>query len=113
MFDHFPILETERLSLIEIVQEHKGDIFELFSDDKVTEFYNVTTLTSEDQAQQFIDWFRSRFYNNAGIRWGIAIKGSANIIGTVGFNNFTKEHRANIVTIYNHNIGIKVIPLRR
>jgi ribosomal-protein-alanine N-acetyltransferase len=31
-----------------------------------------------------------------GIRWGISLKGKDSIIGTVGFNNFAKRHRANI-----------------
>jgi len=31
-----------------------------------------------------------------GIRWGIALKGKTEIIGTIGFNNYTKQHRANI-----------------
>jgi len=35
-------------------------------------------------------------YQQVGIRWGIALKGHRNIIGTIGFNNFTKQHRANI-----------------
>jgi ribosomal-protein-alanine N-acetyltransferase len=62
----------------------------------VTEFYNVVTLTKEGEAQKFIDWFKNRFKENAGIRWGISLKGQDNIIGTIGFNNFNKRHRANI-----------------
>ena len=31
-----------------------------------------------------------------GIRWGICLEGSDRLIGTIGFNNFTKNHRANI-----------------
>jgi ribosomal-protein-alanine N-acetyltransferase len=68
MFDTFPTLHTDRLDLVEIKQEHLNDIFKLFSDSRVTQFYNIVTLT----------------------------KGHSNIIGTIGFNNFTKRHRANI-----------------
>jgi len=96
MFETFPSLQTNRLDLIEIKQEHLGNIFKLFSDDKVTEFYNVVTLTNEGEAQKFIDWFQNRYAEKVGIRWGISLKGYDNIIGTIGFNNFTKQHRANI-----------------
>lgn len=96
MFDTFPNLHTDRLELVEIGQAHLGDIFKLFSDNKVTQFYNVTTLTNEIEAKKFIDWFHSRFKDKAGIRWGISLKGHKNIIGTIGFNNFSKQHRANI-----------------
>ena len=96
MFDTFPSLQTNRLDLIEIKQEHLSNIFKLFSDKKVTQFYNVVTLTNEEEAQKFIDWFQTRFVEKVGIRWGISLKGHDNIIGTIGFNNFTKQHRANI-----------------
>ena len=92
----FPTLYTERLALVEIKQEHVDDMFKLFSDKKVTEFYNVITLTKKEEAQKYIDWFRSRFAEKEGIRWGISLEGTKNIIGTAGFNNFTKHHRANL-----------------
>ena len=96
MFETFPSLHTKRLDLIEIKQEHLGDIFKLFGDRKVTRFYNIVTLVEEKEAQKLIDWFQHRFTEKSGIRWGIALKGERNIIGTIGFNNFTPHHRANI-----------------
>ncbi len=92
----FPILRTERLDLIEINQNHLTDLFNLFSDEDVTEFYNIKTLNEETDAQKYLDWFQSRFYDKLGIRWGIALEGRTEIIGTIGFNNYTKDHRANI-----------------
>lgn len=96
MFEIFPTLHTKRLDLVEIKAEHSGDIFKLFGDERVTQFYNAVTLTNQSEAQTFVDWFHSRFINKEGIRWGISMKGHSNIIGTIGFNNFTKRHRANI-----------------
>ena len=80
--DTFPILNTERLELIEIKQSHLGDIYKLFSNEKVTEFYNLLPLKNEQEAQKSIDWFKNRFKDKLGIRWGIAIKGQQKIIGT-------------------------------
>ena len=94
--DAFPILHTDRLDLVEIKQSHLADIYKLFSDENVTRFYNLLPLTNEKEAQKSIDWFQSRFKDKLGIRWGIAVKGQYNIIGTLGFNNFTKKHRAKI-----------------
>ncbi|MEO6818782.1 MAG: GNAT family N-acetyltransferase [Ginsengibacter sp.] len=96
MADKFPILHTARLDLVEIRQEHLNDIYNLFNDSSVTQYYNVTTLNNEEEAQKYLDWFSSRFAEQAGIRWGISLKGKKNIIGTAGFNNFTKQHRANL-----------------
>jgi ribosomal-protein-alanine N-acetyltransferase len=96
MLDTFPTLHTNRLDLIEIKQEHLRDLLKLFGDNRVTQYYNLVTFTKERDAQMIIDWFNMRFAEKAGIRWGIALKGRSNIIGTLGFNNFTKNHRANI-----------------
>jgi len=96
MLDSFPKLHTDQLDLIQISQEHLGDIFKLFSDRRVTQFYNITALTEELEAQKYLDWFSSRFADKTGIRWGISLKGHSNIIGTLGFNNFIKRHRANL-----------------
>ena len=96
MFETFPILHTNGLDLVEIKQGHLGDIFKLFGDKKVTRFYNIVALEYENEGQKLIAWFQDRYTEKAGIRWGIALKGKGNIIGTVGFNNLTKNHRANI-----------------
>jgi [ribosomal protein S5]-alanine N-acetyltransferase len=92
----FPLLNTRRLDLIEIKQSHLGDLYKLFSDENVTKFYNLLPLKNQQEAQKSIEWFQNRFREKSGIRWGIALKGQQNIIGTLGFNNFIKLHRANI-----------------
>lgn len=92
----FPVLESERLKLVEIQQEHLVDIFKLFGDGRVTEFYNVKTFGRVEDGQVYLDWFRNRFKDKQGIRWGIQLKGKTGIIGTIGFNNFIYNHRANI-----------------
>lgn len=92
----FPVLHTDRLDLVEIKQKHLKDLFTLFGDENVTRFYNLLILTNELEAQKTIDHFQDRFKNKLGIRWGIALKDQENIIGTIGFNNFSKNHKANI-----------------
>lgn len=96
LFAVFPVLESERLVLVEIQQEHLNDIFKLFGDPRVTEFYNIKTFRAPEDGQVYLDWFRNRFKDRLGIRWGIQIKGTSGIAGTIGFNNFTIRHRANI-----------------
>jgi ribosomal-protein-alanine N-acetyltransferase len=66
----------------------------LFSDENVTKFNDLAPLKSEQEAQGFIDRFQTRFKNKMGVRWGISIKGQEKIIGTIGFKNLSKKHRA-------------------
>ncbi len=83
----FPILETNRLMLIEIEDKHLDEIFQIFSNEDVTKYYGMSPFTNESQAKVMIESFRTRFENKLGIRWGIVEKGSNRMIGTIGLNN--------------------------
>ncbi len=96
MLEPFPILNTRRLTLVPIGQQHLYDIFKLFGNNEVTRYYNLITLTRIDEAQKIVDYFQNRMLDGLGVRWGICMYGNEQIIGTIGFNNFTKNHRANI-----------------
>jgi Acetyltransferases, including N-acetylases of ribosomal proteins len=71
-------------------------LFVLYSDPEVVRFYNLLPYTDINDGNKYIEWYQERFTNGLAIRWGIALKGASGIIGTVGFNNYTKLHRANI-----------------
>ena len=92
----FPVLETERLELIEINKNHLDDIYNIFNDDRVTKFYNIKTFTKVEDAQIYLDWFINRFKDGLGVRWGIQRRGETKLIGTIGFNNYINNHRSNI-----------------
>lgn len=89
----FPELETERLLLKEIVNEDARGIFNCFSNDEVTRYYGQDTLTSLEEAKEFVDYFARSYKEKRGIRWGIQIKGQDDIIGTIGFNAWSRKHK--------------------
>lgn len=84
-FAAFPEIETERLLLREILPEDAEAIYRIFSDDKVTEFYDLVTYTSIDQARELIDFFDESFELERAIRWGITLKPDDTVIGTCGY----------------------------
>jgi RimJ/RimL family protein N-acetyltransferase len=53
-------------------------------------------LVISEEAQKFVDHLINQFSENATIWYGIALKGSDAIIGTLGYNNFIKQYRSNI-----------------
>ena len=89
----FPILETERLLLREIIKEDAQSIYNCFSNNDVTRYYGLDTLTSFEQAEQFVDLFSKNYIEKRGIRWGIEIKDKEGIIGTIGFNAWSPKHK--------------------
>lgn len=96
IFETFPILLTERFRLIEINKSHLEDIYALYSDEQVLKYFDISPLNNLDDAQKEIDFYRNRFINKEGIRWGITLKNSSELIGTLGFNKIINKHKGRI-----------------
>lgn len=96
LFESFPKLSSDRFDLVEINEAHLENVFELYSDEKVTEFFDLLPLQHINEAEKEIKFYQKRFQNNSGIRWGISFKGSSEIIGTLGFNTIIKGHKARL-----------------
>ncbi len=89
----FPTLETERLRLREIVHSDVQEIFDCFSNQDVTRYYGQDPITELKQAEQFIEFFAKNYKEKRGIRWGIELKEREGLIGTIGFNAWSPNHK--------------------
>ncbi|WP_099361550.1 GNAT family N-acetyltransferase [Fredinandcohnia onubensis] len=89
----FPILETERLRLREIVHGDAQAIFTCFSNNDVTRYYGQDSLTKLEQAEQFVEFFAKNYKEKRGIRWGIELIENEVLIGTIGFNAWSLKHK--------------------
>lgn len=89
----FPILETDKLILREITFDDAEAIFACFSNELVTRYYGQEPLQKIEQAVAFVDHFAKIYREKRGIRWGIELKGTNGIIGTIGFNNWSPKHK--------------------
>ncbi|MET3193390.1 GNAT family N-acetyltransferase [Bacillus sp. OAE603] len=89
----FPILETERLILRELNENDATGILNCFSNNEVLRYYGQKALTSTDQVKQIIRNFSMNFNEKRGIKWGIELKGKEGIIGTIGFQEWSQEHK--------------------
>ncbi|QOS89590.1 GNAT family N-acetyltransferase [Peribacillus sp. JNUCC41] len=89
----FPILETERLILRELVEDDAVDILKCFSNPEVLRYYGQTPLTNTVQVKQIIRKFSKNFDEKRGIKWGIELKGKDGIIGTIGLQEWSHEHK--------------------
>lgn len=83
----FPRLETERLHLIEVEEQHIDKIYDIFSREDVTRFYGMTPFQEKEQALKMVQSFSSNYEQKRGIRWGIVLKDTGELVGTVGLNN--------------------------
>lgn len=92
-FTNFPQIETERLILREfrLNEADHAAIFRIFSDKRVTRFYNINTFTRPEQAWAMLRRRYDRFRHGQGIRWAITLQGNDEIIGSCGFNSWNKK----------------------
>jgi ribosomal-protein-alanine N-acetyltransferase len=92
-FITFPQLETKNLFLRKIHPSDAGDLFEVLSDDEVTEFYDDDAFTNISQASEQIEAWENGFKNNRCIRWGITRKEEGIVIGSCGYYGFHTWHK--------------------
>ncbi|WP_144509824.1 GNAT family N-acetyltransferase [Bacillus sp. FJAT-22090] len=89
----FPVLESEHLKLVEIKEEHTDSIYRIFSNSEVIKFYGMAPFTQVDEANNLINSFSKGFKENRSIRWGIVLKETEEVIGTVGLNNLVRAQK--------------------
>ena len=93
----FPVTQTERLVLDNLKDDDQKAIFEIFSDAKVMEYYDMEPFTQESEGANMISFFRNKFVTKTGIRWAIREKGNPQLIGTCGFNNWVEYDHSAII----------------
>ena len=93
----FPSLETERLMLTELHTADEADIFNLFSNSLVVEYYDLEAFKEISQAADLINLFKSRYKEKMGIRWAIRLKNTGQLIGTCGFNSWSSKMRNAVI----------------
>ncbi|MEZ4690513.1 MAG: GNAT family N-acetyltransferase [Ignavibacteria bacterium] len=92
VFDQFPVLKTERLTLREITDKDADDIFQIRKSEEVMKYYGHYPYKNISEAYEMIEVVKSGFKNREGIRWGITFHDSDKLIGTGGVWRILKEH---------------------
>ena len=109
----FPILKTDRLILRELTEEDAPRILQCFSNTNVLRYYGQKPLQDVDQVKQIIHNFKLSYNARNGIKWGIELKDKKELIGTIGFHDWSSEHkRANISYAFYLNTGEKDMRLK-
>jgi ribosomal-protein-alanine N-acetyltransferase len=90
----FPEISTSRLKLTKLTEDDAEDVFGIFSNEQVIEYYDLGALKQASQALSLINFFNARLDSNIGIRWGIRLKESNRLIGTCGFNSWSPKMKS-------------------
>jgi len=97
-FYPFPVLQTSRLKLHELsVTEHAEGMFLLRSNPEAMKYIGKPLLGSVADAREIIELYNRNLKDCIGITWGISLKISSRLIGSVGFHKLDIfNHRAEI-----------------
>ena len=87
----FPELETNRLFLKKITFKDIETLFNYWSDDEVTKYMNIESFQRKKQVEDMIRLLNNLFEENEAIRWGIVRKEDHLLLGTCGYNNWTRD----------------------
>lgn len=83
---NFPLLKTKRTKLVQLTEEYLTDLYQIFSDERVTEYMDINPMKSiEETKKEWIDWSNDVYNSGYGIRWGILY--GEQLVGTCGLHN--------------------------
>lgn len=89
----FPVLTTQRLILRDFHEADVNAFFSMFSDDRVTEFYDCNSFSNVEQAQKLVEANirRNAAQDGIGVRWVICLANSPDrAIGSCGIHSINK-----------------------
>ncbi|WP_079436731.1 GNAT family N-acetyltransferase [Zoogloea sp. LCSB751] len=92
--NNFPTITTPRLILRDFNETDAAAIFELFSDDRVTEFYDFGTFSNVEQANKLIaaNIRRNAVQDGSSLRWAICLADTPErVIGSCGFHSTNRN----------------------
>jgi len=92
MTNKFPILETERVILRQIIDSDIENVFEGLSHPDIIKYYGISFDSLEATKEQ-MTWFADLEKNKTGIWWAICAKDDGKFIGAGGLNDLSLENK--------------------
>jgi ribosomal-protein-alanine N-acetyltransferase len=90
----FPVLETQRLLLREIVAEDAPALFSIHGDAVLMQWFGFDPLPDVSAAENLVKVFAAwRNQPNPGTRWAIQLKHDPTLVGTCGLYGWNRNWR--------------------
>jgi ribosomal-protein-alanine N-acetyltransferase len=92
IFQPFPVLTTERLTLRQIRESDKHEMFAMRSNPTLMHFVPRPLAQNVEDAVTLINLITENTGKNEAINFGITITGEDKLIGMCGYHRMQKEH---------------------
>jgi [ribosomal protein S5]-alanine N-acetyltransferase len=93
VYADLPRLETDRLILRKITLDDAEDMFAYGSIDEVTTYVTWNKHQTLADTKQFIDFILGQYENKRIAPWGIELKETGRLIGTIDFVSWNTNHK--------------------
>lgn len=115
IFNSFPVLRSERLSLRDIRLSDAAKIFEMRASSRVNKFIARNAMNDPQNAVQLVERTQNAYNNKQAIGWAGILRDNEEIIGTCGYNQIDHPNlRAEIggelsVEYWGKNIALEAV----
>jgi [ribosomal protein S5]-alanine N-acetyltransferase len=92
LFKNLPYLETERLKLRKLTARDAGDVFEYASVTEVSLYVSWMPHRTIADTKSFLKHVLFQYEKGIPSSWGIVLKETGKLIGTIGFHWWSTEH---------------------
>ena len=92
MKDNFPVLESERTILRQLIESDLKHVYKGLSHPEVIKYYGVSFNSLEATKKQ-MQWFSDLEKNKNGVWWAISSKFEGTFLGAGGLNNVCKKNK--------------------
>lgn len=98
LYEDFPVIEGNRLSLKKIEVCHLDDVFSIYNNDRVFEYCGILPKHNIETVKNMIGHFERDYNKRSRIKWGVLIPGSSGkLVGIIEAFDFNSK--VNMVTI--------------
>lgn len=87
-----PTLETKRLILRRLTLHDAADIYAYSSDEEVARHVLWSAQRSVAEARDYCRWMMRRYRQDEPSSWGIALKRTGRVVGTIGYMAYNEEN---------------------
>jgi [ribosomal protein S5]-alanine N-acetyltransferase len=88
----FPTLETPRLRMRELTKADAPALLSIHGDAEAMRYFGTDPLQQLEQAEQLVEKFAAlRLAPNPGIRWGLELKSTGELVGSCGLFGWHRE----------------------
>lgn len=93
IFSNLPTLETERLLLRKLTVEDAQDMFQYGSDAEVSRYVTWEAHRTLEDTKEFIQFVLTKYEKGEIAPWGIVLKETSELIGTIDFVSWQINHK--------------------